>query len=53
MRIKSTNCGKGRLVSPARYDAAVAAETTAVTDASRRVNAAPNKANCFEETLSL
>ena len=53
MSIKSTNCGNGKVVSPAKYEAAVAADTTAVTDASRRVNAAPNMANCLEDMLSL
>jgi hypothetical protein len=41
------------VISPARYDAAVAAETTAVAEKSRRRRADPIRATGFVDTLSL
>lgn len=45
--------GKGKLTSPAKYEVAVAAETTEVAAKSRIRRTAPTKANVFVETFIL
>jgi hypothetical protein len=48
-----TKVGNGRVTSPARYEAAVAADTTDVDAKSSKRSAAPTRANDFVDTLRL
>lgn len=52
-KIGPTKDGNGRDTSPARYEAAVEADTTDVEAKSRRRRAADTKADDLVETLSL
>ena len=45
--------GNGSLTSPAKYVAAVAADTTEVAEKSKRSTAAPSRASHLEDILSL
>jgi hypothetical protein len=49
----ATNVGNGSVSSPARYEAAGAAETTELAVKSRRRSAAPTRAMDFRVTLIL
>lgn len=50
-KIAPTNVGNGNVTSPAKYDAAVAAETTLVEVKSRRRRAAPSVERDLVETF--